>query len=77
MKSSACDCVVIPWDDLQLMKITKDESNPIKRIIEMFADFQINQRLLKEAENKLEACEKAMADIQFVPSRQTLHFTMF
>ena len=59
------------------MKITKDESNPIKRIIEMFADFQINQRLLKEAENKLEACEKAMTDIQFVPSRQTLYFTMF
>ena len=48
------------------MKISRDESNPVQRIIEMFADFQICQREQKEAQNELEAFRKAMNFVQFV-----------
>ena len=68
-KANACDCVNVPWSDLHLMKISRDESNPVQRIIEMFADFQICQREQKEAQNELEAFRKALNFIEYIFSQ--------
>lgn len=51
------------------MKISRDESNPVQRIIEMFADFQICQREQKEARNELEAFKKALNFIEYIFSQ--------
>ena len=62
MKSNSCDCVFLPWVDLKLMKIARDDPNPVLRITEMFANYQIEQRKLTETRNKLEFVEKKLAD---------------
>lgn len=66
MKANSCDCVQITWSDLELMKISRDEANPVQRIIEQFADFQINQRELKEAQNELEVTKKTLTALRFI-----------
>lgn len=64
MKSNSCDCVFLPWVDLKLMKIARDDPNPVLRITEMFANYQIEQRKVKEARNELEFVKKQLVDAQ-------------
>ena len=44
------------------MKITRDDPNPVQRIIEMFADFQINQRERIEICTELESTKKVLEE---------------
>ena len=54
----------LPWVDLKLMKIARDDPNPVLRITEMFANYQIEQRKVKEARNELEFVKKQLVDAQ-------------